>query len=57
MIYHFTFESEYGVAFASYRAKSIANATKLLKEEFPHDHGADGFWTTEDNDDENPINW
>ena len=54
--FYATFESEYGMEFAEIKAKNLREATKILKERFPEDHGADGFWDDEDGN-EIAINW
>jgi len=54
--YEATFESEYGIEEVLIEAKNLREATKLLKQEFPEDIGADGFWSTPDGD-ERFINW
>ena len=54
--YTATFETEYGMEFATFDATDIRVATKMLKAAFPGDIGADGFWTDEDGE-EHPINW
>ena len=54
--YHFMFESDYGMEMGEIEAKNLAQATKLLKEQFPDDIGADGCWTNQ-NGDEFAINW
>jgi hypothetical protein len=55
-VYEATFETDYGMEFASFDASNLRVATKLLKQAFPDDIGADGFWTDEDGN-ETPINW
>jgi len=54
--YEFCFEGECGLEMGEIEAKNLAQATKLLKEQFPDDIGADGCWTNK-NGDEFPINW
>jgi hypothetical protein len=54
--YEFCFEGECGLEKGEIEAKNLAQATKLLKEQFPDDIGADGCWTNK-NGDEFPINW
>lgn len=54
--YEATFESECGIEEVLIEAKNLREATKLLKQEFPEDIGADGFWSTPDGD-ETFINW
>jgi hypothetical protein len=54
--YSATFETDYGLDFAEIEAKNIREATKILKQEFPNDHGADGFWSMPDGD-ERFIDW
>jgi hypothetical protein len=54
--YTATFETDYGMEFAEFAASNIRAATKMLKQSFPDDIGADGFWTDEDGN-ETPINW
>ena len=56
MEYHATFETEYGMAFVTVKAKNLRQATKLLKEHHPEDIGSDGFWADEDGN-EKPIDW
>ncbi len=55
-IYEATFETDYGVEEVLIEAKNIREATKTLKQEFPDDIGADGFWSMP-NGDETFINW
>ena len=54
--YHYMFENDYGMEMGEIEAKNLAQATKLLKEQFPDDIGADGCWTNQKGD-EFPINW
>jgi len=54
--YHYMFENDYGMEMGEIEAKNLAQATKLLKEQFPDDIGADGCWTNQ-NGDQFAINW
>lgn len=54
--YAATFESEYGMEFATLEASNLREATRILKSMFEDDLGADGFWTDPDGN-ETPINW
>jgi hypothetical protein len=54
--YDATFETDFGLEFATVHATNLRGATKMLKSEFPDDIGSDGFWTDADGN-ETPINW
>ena len=55
--YEFYLEAEYGVSFGIIRAKDEKDFLRILKEDFPRDIGADGFYNCPTTGDEVAIDW
>ena len=55
--YEFYLEGEHGVDFGIIRATDEKDLIRILKEDFPRDIGADGFYNCPKTGDEIAIDW